>query len=114
MIDDRSASLADLRELMKRFVSERHWERFHTPKNLAGSVSIEAAELMELFQWLTPEEALLKSQTDDSFREKVGDEVSDVLLYLLSLANVIDLDISASVEKKLAKNRIKYPVEACL
>lgn len=112
-MDDKSTSIADLRSMMARFVAERNWEDFHTPKNLAGSVSIEAAELLELFQWLTPEEAVMKSISDAAFREKLGDEISDVILYLLSLSNAVNLDIADCIEKKLQKNRIKYPAQTC-
>ncbi len=105
---DADTTLADLRERMAAFVGERAWEKYHRPKNLAMSVAIEAAELMELFQWLTPAEAdeLCRG---DAFRREVADEMSDVLAFLLSLANRLELDVSGAFERKLAANAEKYP-----
>lgn len=109
MDDDEKTTITALKAAMQKFVSERNWEAFHVPKNLSLSIAIEAAEIMELYQWLTPEEALDVSLNDPEFREKVSDEIADVFLYLISLANVLGIDMSQSVTKKLAKNRLKYP-----
>jgi NTP pyrophosphatase (non-canonical NTP hydrolase) len=108
---DQTATLADLRALMNDFVAERKWHKFHSPRNLAASISIEAAELLEHFQWLTPEDALHKSQNDKTFRHEVGEEMADVLLYLLSLANTLQLDLTQTVHNKMKKNRLKYPAD---
>lgn len=107
---DSNTSLQTLKDAMQTFVDERAWNEFHNPKNLAASVSIEAAELLEQFQWLTLPESMEKALSDESFRGEVSDELADVFLYLLALANVMQLDISEAVLKKLEKNRIKYPV----
>lgn len=107
-MDDEHTTLAELRELVRRFVDERDWRQFHTPKNLSMSLAIEAAELMEHFQWLTPEES--RSLADD--RDKlsaVGDELADVLCYALALANELQLDVAHAVRDKLLKNARKYP-----
>ena len=93
---------------MRDWVAARDWSRYHTPRNLAASVTIEAAELLELFQWLTPEEAAERAG-DPKFRERVGEEMADVLSYLLSLANAMDLDLSAAFADKMRKNTAKYP-----
>lgn len=95
---------------MKDFVAQRQWQKFHTPRNLAVSAAVEAGELLELFQWLGENEAKTRLQ-DPVFRQAVADEMSDVLMYIISLANAIDLDISAAAEDKMSRNRIKYPAE---
>ena len=107
---DKDTSLAELRHLVERFVAERHWQPFHTPKNLAMALAIEAAELMEHFQWLTPEEsAALAGQP-----EKLGavaDELADVTCYVLALASALSLDLSTAVRNKMVKNAQKYPAD---
>lgn len=108
---DHAVTLEDLREMMRVFVREREWERFHTPRNLAASVAVEAGELLELFQWLTAEEAERRSREDAGFRRAVGEEMCDVLMYLISLANAVGIDVGSAIEAKMAKNREKYPPE---
>ena len=110
-MDDRTTNVMALRELMREFVAERHWHTYHTPKNLAAAAVVEAGELLELFQWLTPEESAERSKDDPAFRKAVGEEMADVLMYLMSLANALDLDIAGAVEAKMHKNRKKYPAE---
>jgi dCTP diphosphatase len=108
---DQTETVGGLRDLMRGFVKERDWEKYHTPRNLAASVSVEAGELLELFQWLTPEEAIRKSKDDKDFRQAVGEELADVLMYLMSLANALDLDVASTVHEKMRKNRLKYPAD---
>jgi dCTP diphosphatase len=108
---DKTATIESLRQLMREFVSEREWGKYHTPRNLAASTAVEAAELLELYQWLTPEEAADKSRNDLLFRKAVGEELADVLMYLMSLANALDVDVSQIVQAKMQKNRSKYPPE---
>ena len=100
-------SLDDLRERQRLFAAERDWEQFHTPKNLAMSVAIEAAEIMEHFQWLTPAQC---AGLDASARHEVGLEIADVLLYLVRLADVLDIDMAAAAREKIGLNALKYPV----
>lgn len=90
------------------FIKERDWEQFHNPKDVAISLSLEASEVLEHFQWKTPEEieAYLKTNKDD-----IGDELADVLFNLLMLAHYLDIDIETAFDRKLEKNRKKYPVE---
>ena len=83
--------LKALQETLRAFASERNWEQFHTPKNLAMALMVEAAELMELFQWKTPEESYA-SKTDKSLQARIGEESADVLLYLLQLADQTGVD----------------------
>jgi NTP pyrophosphatase (non-canonical NTP hydrolase) len=105
MSPDRFESLA--RELAA-FVAAREWEPFHTPKNLAMALSAEAGELLEHFLWLTPEES---RALGTGAREEVALEMADVLLFLLRLAQQLDVDLLAAAERKLALNAVKYPVE---
>src|SRR5579859_401365 len=92
-------SLDNLRERQRRFAAERDWEQFHTPKNLAMSVAIEAAEIMEHFQWLTAAQSL---ELDAAMRQEVAHEIADVLLYLVRLADVLDIDMTAAAHEKIA------------
>jgi NTP pyrophosphatase (non-canonical NTP hydrolase) len=109
MPDDRT-TLADLKRLVAAFVDERDWQQFHAPKNLAMSLAIEAAELMEHFQWLTVEDSRRLAAQPDRLAQ-VGEEVADVVCYTLAMANALGLDVSAAVRAKLVKNALKYPVE---
>lgn len=97
-----------LQNTLRQFAAERDWQPFHTPKNLAMALVVEAAELVELFQWLTPEQSAALSD-DAVIHEKVGDEVADVLLYLLQLADHTQVDLKRAVGRKLQKNARKYP-----
>jgi len=107
---DTATTVADLRELVRRFVEERNWRQFHSPKNLSMSLAIEAAELMEHFQWIDAAESR-KIKDDLSKLGQVRDEIADVFCYLLALANELDFDLSAAVRDKMVKNAAKYPAE---
>jgi NTP pyrophosphatase (non-canonical NTP hydrolase) len=109
MTDDET-TVARLRQVVERFVERRDWHRFHTPKNLAMSLAIEAAELMEHFQWLTPEQSRAVAEQADR-RAAVAEELADVLAYLLAMANELGLDLAAAFEAKMAKNEQKYPAD---
>ncbi|HVY07399.1 MAG TPA: nucleotide pyrophosphohydrolase [Burkholderiales bacterium] len=106
MTDAQMDSLDDLRQRLRRFAAERDWERFHTPKNLAMSVAIEAAELMEHFQWRTAGES---ASLDEASRHEVAMEAADVLLYLVRLADVVGIDLHAAAREKIGLNALKYP-----
>jgi NTP pyrophosphatase (non-canonical NTP hydrolase) len=100
--------LEELRGALRRFAAERDWDRFHSPKNLAAALSVEASELLEHFQWLSEGE----SQTlEPAKREAVSQELADVLLYLVRLADRLDVDLAAAARRKLQLNAEKYPVE---
>ncbi len=105
---DTDTTLAELKELVRDFRDRRDWEQFHTPKNLSMSIAIEAAELMEQFQWLTPEESR-RLRDDEASLARLAEELADVLIYALSLANALDIDISTALADKLGKNAEKYP-----
>ena len=109
-MNDNQTTIADLKSMMTRFIAERNWEKFHTPRNLAVSLNVEAGELLELFQWLTPEEATVRTKEPD-FRTALGEEMADVLMYLVSLAVAADIDLAAATEAKMAKNCRKYPAD---
>jgi NTP pyrophosphatase (non-canonical NTP hydrolase) len=110
MPNDVETPLAELRDAVRRFVAERAWEQFHTPKNLAMSIVIEAAELMEHVQWLEPKEAW-RIAHDAVKKAAVAEEIADVFSYLLALCNVLDLDLTQATLAKLQKNEAKYPVD---
>ena len=100
-------SFAELRDALRRFAAERDWDQFHFPKNLAIALSVEAAELLEHFQWLPDvESAALPAET----RTKVREELADVLLYLVCLADKLEIDLAAAAFDKIAVNAKKYPV----
>lgn len=101
-------SLEQLAAAVKEFGRERDWHQYHDPKNLTAALIVEAAELLEPFQWLTPEESL---NLPAPKREAVRQEMADVLIYLVSLANCLDIDLLRAAEDKLAINAAKYPVE---
>jgi len=101
-------SLETLRARIAAFAAERDWEQFHNPKNLAMALAVEAGELLEHFQWLTPAQA---SDLPAGTREDVALECADVLWYLLRLCDKLGIDLAAAAAKKLALNARKYPVE---
>jgi dCTP diphosphatase len=105
---DQADRLEALRTQLRAFVAERDWDQFHTPKNLAMALVGEAGELVEHFQWLTPEESANLSAES---RAEVELEIADVLLFLLRLCDKLEVDPLAAAEQKLALNRQKYPVE---
>lgn len=105
---DASTTVAELREIVRQFVDERDWRQFHTPKNLSMSLAIEAAELMEHFQWLTPDESRDLPHNAERLAA-VGEELADVICYALALANELGLDVSAALRDKMIKNGRKYP-----
>ena len=109
-LTDKQTTVATLRAVVAEFVAERDWRQFHTPKNLSMSLAIEAAELMEHFQWLTPRESRELAQEPDKLAE-VGDELSDILCYALALANELGIDVAVAFERKMAANRKKYPAD---
>ena len=105
---DADTTLQDLRERVAAFVHERDWEQFHTPKDLASAIAIEAAKLMELFLWRSVSEVEAVATGSES-RHKVQDELADVLILCLSLANRLEIDTADAVLRKIDSNRAKYP-----
>jgi NTP pyrophosphatase (non-canonical NTP hydrolase) len=111
-MSDANTTTAELRETMARFVAEREWQPFHSPKNLAMALAVEAAELMEHFLWID-NDASRQEMCDPAKREPVADEIADVSCLIFALCNALDLDLSDAVRRKMAKNVLKYPVEKC-
>jgi len=107
---DDQTSVTELKAVVEQFVVERNWHSFHNPKNLVMSLAIETAELMEHFQWLTPEQSL-EIMNDAERRVAVGEEVADCLAYLLGIANQLDIDLATTLRAKMIRNAEKYPVE---
>jgi NTP pyrophosphatase (non-canonical NTP hydrolase) len=103
-------NLGELQAELRHFAAERDWQPFHTPKNLATALVVEAAELAEIFQWMTPE-ASVAAQEDAVSKARIGAEVADVLLYLLQVADHCQIDLAHAVRDKLARNAVKYPAK---
>ena len=107
-MNDQNTTLDRLRQLVADFVDERDWQQFHAPKNISMALAIEAAELMEHFQWTT----VSASREVVADAEKLGavtEEMADVLCYVLALANELDVDVTTAMLGKMEKNRRKYP-----
>jgi NTP pyrophosphatase (non-canonical NTP hydrolase) len=107
-VDPPADVLITIRDELRRFAADRDWDQFHSPKNLASALAVEAAELLEPFQWLTEEQSRqLTGETSLAVRE----EMADVLLYLIRLADKLDIDLVAAANDKIIQNSAKYPVE---
>ena len=102
------SDLLQLRDLVRQFVDERDWDQFHTPKNLASALTVEAAELLEHFQWLQHGRA---EELGEAKLVEVRHEMADVLVYLVRLADKLDVDLLAAVQEKMVLNRAKYPAD---
>jgi dCTP diphosphatase len=103
-----SEALRALQQRLAAFAAARDWEQFHSPKNLAMALSVEAAELVEEFQWLTEQQS---QALDPERRERVRLELADVFIYLLRLADKLDVDLMRAADDKIALNEQKYPAE---
>ena len=101
-------SLQHLAEHLRQFAAERDWEQFHSPKNLAMALSVEVAEIVEHFQWLTEEQS---RELDTAKKEEVEHELADALIYLVRLADQLQIDLLEAAECKLSVNEAKYPAE---
>src|SRR4030095_15491478 len=110
MSNDRATPFANLRHLIRRFVEERDWRQFHSPKNLSMSLAIEAAELMEHFQWIDIAESRAAA-SDPHKLAAIREELADVLCYALALANELGIDLAQAVRDKMIKNAAKYPAD---
>ncbi len=110
-MSDGGPDYAQLQAQVRAFVEARQWQHFHSPKNLAMALIVEAAELVEHFQWATEDES---GQLQPAKRQAVGEEMADILIYLTSLATRLDINLIAAAQAKLEKNALKYPAEQCL
>ncbi|MFF8092873.1 nucleotide pyrophosphohydrolase [Streptomyces sp. NPDC016675] len=101
--------LPALQRRLAEFAAARDWQPYHTPKNLAAALSVEASELVEIFQWLTPEQSA-RVMADPDTAHRVRDEVADVLAYLLQFCEVLDVDPLAALAAKIERNELRFPV----
>lgn len=108
---DEKTNVEALKVLVSQFTESRKWGKAHSPKNMAMSIAIEAAELMEIFQWVESEDAWQHARHED-VAEHLGEELADVMIYCLSLANQLDIDVSHIITDKVKKNGEKYPLPA--
>jgi NTP pyrophosphatase (non-canonical NTP hydrolase) len=107
---DATTTVAELRRLIADFVAERDWSQFHSPKNVSMALAVEAAELMEHFQWLTPE-ASRRLVDEPQKLADVGEEIADVVGYAMALANELGIDLASAIRAKMRKNAVKYPAD---
>jgi NTP pyrophosphatase (non-canonical NTP hydrolase) len=110
-LENKTPSLKDMQKMIRKFCDDRNWGQFHNPKDLAISLSLEAAEVMEHFQWKNAEE-MAKHSIEK--KTEVGEELADVLYWVLLLSNKLDIDLVRSFQKKMDKNVMKYPVEKAI
>ena len=108
MSDSQATGLVQLRDALRQFAAERDWDQFHSPKNLASALAVEAAELLEPFQWLTEDQSRNLSPADLA---RVREELADVLNYLVRLADKLDVDLLQAARDKIGKNALKYPAD---
>ena len=111
-MNDSVSTINILKQEVQAFIDERDWQQFHSPKNIAMSIAIESAELMELFQWDTTEQSN-DALRNEELRNEIKHELADIFSYVLDMAHVLHIDISESLMDKLQKNREKYPIELC-
>ena len=109
-MQDRITPVQDLKELVAKFVKDRDWAKAHNPKNLSMSIAIEAAELMEIFQWMNSDEAHEIRSSEEFVHLK--EELADVMIYCISMANQLEIDIAGAIEDKMIKNGKKYRIPA--
>ena len=107
-MNDHTSTLNDLKKLMAQFVHEREWQKYHTPKNLSMSIAIEAAELMEIFQWVSEQDSQSVLERN---REEISNELADIFSYIVSFCNLYNIDLACALENKLKINAKKYPIE---
>ena len=109
-MNDAETNLQEIKDKVLAFAIERDWEQFHSPKNLSMAVSAEAAELMEHFLWQTADQSRLDVQ-QDAIRDKVAEELADILIFSIQFANVTGLSLSTIIDDKMQQNAKKYPIE---
>jgi len=110
MKEDANTTINELKEEIKNFIKKRDWEKYHNLKDLAESICIEAAELLEIFQWRKIEE-IEKLIEDEKFKIKISEEIADIIIYLLNMSESAKIDITKAVLNKIKKNEGKYPIE---
>ena len=109
-MNDRITTITELKKIVEDFVNERDWSQFHNPKNLSMALAIEAGELMDIFKWNTTKECE-SMMSEKKTRQDATDELADIMIYALAFSNRNNINISSAIEKKMIKNRGKYPAE---
>ena len=109
-MNDSNTQIEELKKRILAFAQERDWEQFHSPKNLSMAISAEAAELMEHFLWQNAESSR-QDVLEDPLREKITEEIADILIFAIEFANVAKIDITSAITEKMKKNALKYPIE---
>jgi NTP pyrophosphatase (non-canonical NTP hydrolase) len=110
MRTDKNTTIDELKQLLRKFREKRDWAQFHDPKNLAEAISIEAAELLQLFLWRNPETVTRAIKTDHQLEKAVEEELADVFCFALNFANSLKIDVSQMIRRKIALNNVKYPI----
>jgi NTP pyrophosphatase (non-canonical NTP hydrolase) len=110
-LTDAKTTVGEIKARVLAFARERDWEQFHAPKNLSMALAAEAGELMEHFLWDSPEASRTKVTDDAARRAKIEEELADVVIYALEFANMTGIDVASAIERKMAHNAAKYPVE---
>ena len=106
-------NIKKIAELLQQFATERDWNQFHTPKNLATSIAVESAELLEIFQWTRGQFDWEEVRNESALKEHVEEELADILLYLIRFADLANIDLQQAALRKIKINEEKYPVERC-
>lgn len=101
-------NLTELKETLRQFAHERDWNQFHTPKNLCMALGGEAGELLELYQWLDTQADV---KADQDLMKKTAEELADIMIYAIRMADILDIDIQRSIKDKISQNARKYPIE---
>ncbi len=108
---DKSTTIGEIKNLIEKFVVQRDWAKFHSPKNLSMAISIEASELMDLFKWHNEPESIELMRRADT-KSAASDELADIIIYCLAFANRNEIDIAKVIKRKIHKNRSKYPARS--
>jgi dCTP diphosphatase len=103
--------VSELQSILRSFASERDWEQFHTPKNLSMALAGEAGELVAVLQWMTDDQAFGALRDDEGVRHQLSDELADVLIYLVRLADVSGIDLDGAVTAKVERNAVRYAAD---
>lgn len=106
----QESKFEELSARIQEFVKDRDWEQYHNPKNLSMAIAVEAAELLEIFQWLSPDECD-KDILSQGQKINVADELADIIIYAIRMAQVLKIEMLEAVERKIEKNELKYPIE---
>ena len=109
-MNDSNTTITELKNIVEGFVNERDWSQFHNPKNLSMALAIEAGELMDIFKWNSTQECE-DMMSEKNTRQDATDELADIMIYALAFSNRYNINISSAIEKKMIKNRKKYPTE---